>query len=69
LHIRSKEDENKFLDAFADAYKIVKETEIKRGVLHCFTGNWKVAEKFLNLGFYVSFAGNITYKNAKWKSK
>ena len=69
LHIRNNEDENKFLDAFTEAYKIVKETGIKRGVLHCFTGSWEVAEKFLNLGFYVSFAGNITYKNAKWKEK
>lgn len=69
LHIRNNEDENNFLDAFTEAYKIVKEMGIKRGILHCFTGSWEVAEKFLNLGFYVSFAGNITYKNAKWKSK
>jgi len=68
LHIRSKENENK-LDAFTDAYKIVKGTEIKRGVLHCFTGTWEIAQKFIELGFYVSFAGNITYKNAKWKNK
>ncbi|CAI2195059.1 13699_t:CDS:2, partial [Funneliformis geosporum] len=53
---QSNEDKNKFLDAFTDAYEIVKETEIKKGILHCFAGNWEVAEKFLNLGFYVSFA-------------
>jgi len=56
LHIR---------DAFEDAYKIVKETKINRGILHCFTGNYEIAQKFIDLGFYVSFAGNITYKNAK----
>jgi TatD DNase family protein len=69
LHIRGEEEENKFIAAFNDAYEIVKTAEIKKGVLHCFTGNWEIAQKFIDLGFYVSFAGNITYKNAKWKDK
>lgn len=69
LHIRGEEEENKFMEAFNDAYEIVKEAEIKKGILHCFTGNWEIAQKFINLGFYISFAGNITYKNAKWKNK
>ncbi|KLL03246.1 MAG: Mg-dependent DNase [Mycoplasmataceae bacterium CE_OT135] len=67
LHIRGEED--KFIDAFTNAYEIVKETGIKKGILHCFTGNWEIAQKFIDLGFYISFAGNITYKNAKWKEK
>jgi len=29
------------------------------GVIHCFTGNWKMAKKFLNLGFYLGFNGII----------
>nr|CAG8605066.1 5327_t:CDS:2 [Entrophospora candida] len=49
LHIRSEEDKNKFLDAFTDAYEIVKETGIKKGILHCFTGNWEIAQKFIAL--------------------
>lgn len=69
LHIRGEEDESKFMEAFIDAYEIVKEAGIKKGILHCFTGNWEIAQKFIDLGFYVSFAGNITYKNAKWKDK
>ncbi|CAG8821119.1 15657_t:CDS:1 [Racocetra persica] len=48
---------------------MVKESGIKKGILHCFTGNWEIAEKFINLGFYVSFAGNITYKTAKWQER
>ncbi|CAH1755726.1 4978_t:CDS:2 [Entrophospora sp. SA101] len=67
LHIRGAED--KFMSAFADAYEIVKEVGIEKGILHCFTGNWEIAQKFIDLGFYISFAGNITYKNAKWKEK
>lgn len=69
LHIRGEESETKFIDAFADAYEIVKKVGINKGILHCFTGNWEIAKKFLELGFYISFAGNITYKNAKWKEK
>lgn len=56
LHIRN---------AFEDAYEIVKKQGIVKGVLHCFTGNNEIAQKFIKLGFYVSFAGNVTYKNAK----
>lgn len=32
------------------------------GVIHCFTGNWKMAKKFLNLGFYLGFNGIIFKK-------
>lgn len=35
------------------------------GVMHCFTEEWSVAEKALNLGFYISFSGIVTFKNAK----
>lgn len=32
------------------------------GVIHCFDSNWEVAQKFLNLGFYISFSGFVTYE-------
>jgi len=31
------------------------------GVIHCFSGDWPAAKQFLNLGFYLSFAGYIGY--------
>lgn len=34
------------------------------GILHCFTENWDMAKKGLDLGFYISFSGIITFKNA-----
>jgi TatD DNase family protein len=34
------------------------------GVLHCFTEDWAMAKQGLDLGFYVSFAGIVTFKNA-----
>ncbi len=35
------------------------------GVIHCFTGDLKAARAFLDLGFYLSFTGIITFKNAE----
>ncbi len=35
------------------------------GVLHCFTESWEMAEQALEMGFYISFSGIVTFKNAK----
>ena len=35
------------------------------GVLHCFTGSAELARKALDLGFYISISGIVTFKNAK----
>ena len=35
-----------------------------RGVIHCFTGDYEAAKIFLDLGFYLSFSGILTFKNA-----
>ena len=34
------------------------------GVMHCFTENWEVAQGALDMGFYISFSGIVTFKNA-----
>jgi TatD DNase family protein len=36
-----------------------------RGVIHCFTSNYEAACGYLDLGFYLSFTGIITFKNAE----
>ena len=35
-----------------------------KGVMHCWSGNVKEMKEFLDLGFYISFSGNVTFKNA-----
>jgi TatD DNase family protein len=35
-----------------------------QGVLHCFGGSLKMAQQAIDLGFYISFAGNLTFKKA-----
>ena len=34
------------------------------GILHCFTENWEMAKQAIDLGFYISFSGIVTFKNA-----
>lgn len=50
-------------DAHADLLAILEEEQAKEfgGVLHCFSASWKEARQALDLGFYLSFAGNVTY--------
>ncbi|HYA20798.1 MAG TPA: TatD family hydrolase, partial [Burkholderiales bacterium] len=34
------------------------------GVMHCFTGTWQTAQAAMAQGFYISFSGIVTFKNA-----
>ncbi len=36
-----------------------------RGVMHCFTESYEMAKQALDLDFYISFSGIITFKNAE----
>jgi len=51
-------------DAMEDALKIIKRYSPVRGIMHCFSGNKKSAKEALDLGLYISYAGNLTYKKA-----
>lgn len=37
----------------------------KGAILHCYSEDWKFAQQIFDLPIYISFAGNITYKNAR----
>jgi TatD DNase family protein len=54
-------------EAQADTIQILIEENAADvgGVMHCFTETWEMAEQALDLGFYISFSGIITFKNAK----
>ena len=47
-----------------DIIHIIQEVSPTRGVAHCFSSELTTAKIFLDLGFYISFAGNLTYKNS-----
>lgn len=50
-----------------DTIRILKEEQADTigGVMHCFTENWETAQAAIDLGFYISFSGIITFSNAK----
>lgn len=50
-------------EAYAELYEQIKNYNGKvRGLMHCYMGDWNQAKKFLGMGLYISFSGNITYK-------
>ena len=55
-------------DAQKDIYDILCEEGAKkiRGVLHSFSGDFKFMEAILDLNFYISFTGSVTFKNANY---
>jgi TatD DNase family protein len=52
-------------DAWDDALRILAEESAERVVLHCFSGDEFVAKEAEARGYFVSFAGNVTYPNAE----
>ncbi|MDW8847516.1 metal-dependent hydrolase [Erwinia sp. P7711] len=71
-HIRIGRDLNKPVivhtrDARDDTLAILKEEKVEGcgGVLHCFTEDRETAEKLLDMGFYISFSGIVTFRNAE----
>lgn len=70
-HIRAARQADKPLiihtrDAREDTIAIMREETARDvgGVMHCFTETWEMAKAALDLGFYISFSGIVTFKNA-----
>ncbi|NLW23486.1 MAG: TatD family hydrolase [Tissierellia bacterium] len=54
-------------DAAQDTFNILKDAQdgSLEGVLHCYSGSAEMALEYIKLGFYISLAGPVTFKNAK----
>lgn len=52
-------------DARADTIAMLRDEKTHAGVLHCFTEDWAMAEAAIELGFYISFSGIVSFANAK----
>ncbi len=71
-HIRAARTTGKPLiihtrEARADTLRILREEGAEQvgGVLHCFTEDWETAKAALDLNFYISFSGIVTFRNAE----
>jgi TatD DNase family protein len=65
IHCRPKDGAT---DAWNDLFEILEEHWRPTGlggVMHCFGGGWDEARRLLDLGFLISFAGNLTYPKAQ----
>src|SRR6202051_1055305 len=65
IHCRPSENSN---DAWEDCLSLMRELWAAKGlggILHCFTGDWTQAKSALDMGFMISFAGNVTFPKAQ----
>ena len=54
-------------DAHHDVVQILQEEKAGDvgGIMHCYSGSWETARQCLDMNFYISFGGPVTFKNAK----
>ena len=65
IHCRPSADSD---NAWNDCFALLQEHWAAKGlggILHCFTGNWQQAKSALDMGFMISFAGNLTFPKAQ----
>ena len=65
IHCRPSDGSN---DAWDDCLGMIQTQWAPQGlggILHCFTGNWPQASRALDMGFMISFAGNMTFPKAQ----
>ena len=53
-------------DAHQDMIELMKSRKgrLSGGIIHCFSGSWEIAREYLKMGFFISFAGPVTFKKA-----
>jgi TatD DNase family protein len=52
-------------EAHEDVAQVISEVPGVRGIMHCFSGDAAFARRMIELNFYISFAGNLTFKKAE----
>ena len=53
-------------DAHQDMIDLMKKhrDRLSGGIIHCFSGSWEIAKEYLKMGYFISFAGPVTFKKA-----
>ncbi len=70
IHSRDADDETVEIlteecSEIADSGKLIADSGFPGGIMHCFGGTPAMAEALMNIGFLISFAGNVTFKKAE----
>lgn len=51
-------------EAHGDVFRAIQKSGVCRGVMHSYSGRAELAREYVKLGFYISFSGSVTFKNA-----
>ncbi len=52
-------------DADKECFDIIKESGVRKGVIHCYSGSYQMALDYVKMGFYIGIGGVVTYSNAR----
>lgn len=52
-------------DAAQETFDIIKNSAVRKGVIHAYSGSVDMAKDYIDMGFYIGVGGVITFKNAK----
>lgn len=52
-------------DAAQECLDIIKNSNVRNGVIHCYSGSAEMAEEYIKMGFYIGVGGSLTFKNNK----
>ena len=52
-------------DAAQECFDIIKNSNVRNGVIHCYSGSAEMAEEYIKTGFYIGVGGSLTFKNNK----
>lgn len=51
--------------ASQEVFDIIKESGVRKGSMHCYSGSLELAKEYIKLGFYIGIDGPVTYQNNK----
>lgn len=52
-------------EAAQETFDIIKNSNVRKGVIHAYSGSVEMARDYINMGFYLGIGGVVTFKNAK----
>lgn len=52
-------------EAAQECFNIIKESKVRKGVIHSYSGSYQMALDYIDMGFYIGIGGMVTFKNAR----
>lgn len=52
-------------EAAQECFDMIKDSKVRKGVIHAFSGSTEMAKEYIKMGFYIGVGGIVTFKNAR----